>query len=79
MKEPYWLTVEECLALHEMMLSQSGGGEGLRDRKLLESATAKPRQLFAFGKPTRRPSPKPMLVAGPVGAARGTAPGLRPA
>jgi death-on-curing protein len=52
MKAPYWLTREECLALHEMMLSQHGGGEGLRDENMLESALAKPRQLFAYGKPT---------------------------
>lgn len=52
MKEPYWLSREECLALHEMMLSQYGGGEGLRDDNLLESALAKPLQLFAYGKPT---------------------------
>lgn len=52
MKEPYWLTREECLALHEMMLSQYGGSEGLRDENLLESALAKLRQLFAYGKPT---------------------------
>jgi death-on-curing protein len=52
MKEPYWLTREECLALHEMMLSQHGGSEGLRDENMLESALAKPRQLFAYGKPT---------------------------
>jgi death-on-curing protein len=51
MKEPYWLTREECLTLHEMMLSQHGGGEGLRDENMLESALAKPRQLFADGKP----------------------------
>ena len=52
MKEPYWLTREECLALHEMMLSQYGGSEGLRDENMLESALAKPRHLFAYGKPT---------------------------
>jgi death on curing protein len=52
MKEPYWLTREECLALHEMMLSQYGGSEGLRDENMLESALAKPRHLFAYGEPT---------------------------
>src|SRR5450432_52512 len=51
MKEPYWLTREECLALHEMMLAQYGGSEGLRDENMLESALAKPRQLFAYDKP----------------------------
>jgi death-on-curing protein len=52
MKEPYWLSREECLALHEMMLSQYGGSKGLRDNNMLESALAKPQQLFAYGKPT---------------------------
>lgn len=52
MKEPYWLTAAECLALHDMMLSQYGGIAGVRDENLLESALAKPRQLFAYGKPT---------------------------
>ena len=51
MKEPYWLTTAECLALHDMMLSQYGGIAGLRDENLLESALAKPRQLFAYRKP----------------------------
>jgi death-on-curing protein len=51
MREPYWLTHEECLALHEMMVSQYGGREGFRDENLLKSALAKPRQLFAYGKP----------------------------
>jgi len=52
MKEPYWLTREECLALHEMMVSQYGGSEGLCDENMLESALAKPRQLFTYGRPT---------------------------
>ena len=52
MKEPYWLTLEECLALHDMMLSQYGGLAGLRDEGLLRSALAKPKQLFHYGKPT---------------------------
>jgi death-on-curing protein len=51
MKEPYWLTTAECLALHDMMLSQYGGIAGVRDENLLESALAKPQQLFAYGKP----------------------------
>lgn len=37
--------------LHELMLSEYGGAEGLRDDHLLESALAKPRQLLAYGKP----------------------------
>ena len=52
MKEPYWLTREECLTLHDMMLSHYGGIAGVRDENLLESALAKPQQLFHYGKPT---------------------------
>ena len=52
MKEPYWFSRDECLMLHEMMLSQYGGAPGLRDDHLLESALAKPRQLFAYAKPS---------------------------
>jgi len=50
-KEPHWLTREECLALHDMMLSHYGGLVGVRDENLLESALARPRQLLAYGKP----------------------------
>lgn len=52
MKEPYWLTREECLALHDLMLSQYGGCTGIRDEGLLESALARPQQIFAYAKPT---------------------------
>lgn len=52
MKEPYWLTREECLALHEMMVAQYGGTLGLRDEGLLESALGKPKNLFVYGEPT---------------------------
>jgi death-on-curing protein len=52
MKEPYWITREECLALHDMMLAQHGGISGVRHEHLLESALAKPQQQLAHGNPT---------------------------
>ena len=52
MKEPYWLTRSECLLLHDMMLDQYGGCSGIRDEGLLESALARPQQLYHYGKPT---------------------------
>jgi len=51
-KEPIWLNREDCLAIHEMMLAQHRGLEGVRDEGLLESALSKPRNLFAYGSPT---------------------------
>ncbi|MFN0069723.1 MAG: type II toxin-antitoxin system death-on-curing family toxin [Limisphaerales bacterium] len=52
MREPLWLGREECLALHDLMLSQYGGLAGVRDETLLESALARPPQLFHYGRPT---------------------------
>jgi len=52
MKEPYWISRIECLALHDMMLGNYGGAEGVRDEGLLESALARPQQAFAYGNPT---------------------------
>jgi death-on-curing protein len=52
MKEPIWLERADCLAIHEMMLAQHGGLAGVRDEGLLESALAKPRNLFGYGSPT---------------------------
>lgn len=52
MKKPAWITREECLAIHEMMLAQHGGLAGVRDEGLLESALSKPQNLFTYAKPT---------------------------
>ena len=52
MKEPQWLLRETVLALQERLLAEFGGLTGLRDAGLLDSALARPRQLFAYGKPT---------------------------
>jgi death on curing protein len=52
-REPVWLNREDCLAIHEMMLSQHGSATGVRDEGLLESALSRPQNLFAFASPTR--------------------------
>ena len=52
MKEPAWITQEDCLAIHEMMLARHGGLAGVRDEGLLESALSKPQNLFAYATPT---------------------------
>jgi len=52
MKEPAWITRGECLVIHDMMLAQNGGLAGVRDEGLLESALAKPQNLFAYSQPT---------------------------
>ena len=65
MKEPYWLTGEECLALHDMMLSHYGGLVGVRDEKALGSALDRAEQLFVRGNP-RMPEMAAAYTAGIV-------------
>ena len=52
MKEPEWVLRETVLALHEQSLAQFGGAAGIRDEGMLDSALGRPRNLFAYGKPT---------------------------
>ena len=48
MTTPFWITREAAIAFHERQLSEHGGGIGVRDIGLLESALAKPQNLFAY-------------------------------
>jgi death-on-curing protein len=41
-----YLALGEVLTLHQRLLEQAGGGEGLRDLGALESAVAQPRMTF---------------------------------
>ena len=52
MKEPLWLTLDEVLAFHERLIAEFGGSPGVRDEGLLESALGKPKNFFAYSKPT---------------------------
>ena len=46
-----WISRALALAIHERQLAEHGGGTGIRDEGLLESALAKPQQLHAYGEP----------------------------
>jgi death-on-curing protein len=46
-----WLTTADVLAIHDQLLAEHGGLDGIRDTTLLESALARPRQLSAYGEP----------------------------
>jgi death-on-curing protein len=52
MKLPVWVLRETVLTLHEQSLAEFGGAAGIRDEGLLDSALAKPGNLFAYSKPT---------------------------
>ena len=48
MKEPDWVARRTVDAMHAVLLAEHGGAPGLRDEGLLESALARPRQIFAY-------------------------------
>jgi len=46
--EPEWIDFDVVLAIHDEQLAEHGGPSGIRDQGLLESALARPRNLFAY-------------------------------
>ncbi|MFT4247299.1 MAG: type II toxin-antitoxin system death-on-curing family toxin [Pseudomonas sp.] len=46
-----WITRSLALAIHERQLAEHGGSDDVRDNALLDSALARPQQLFAYGEP----------------------------
>ena len=49
MTEPRWVTRELVEYMHDCVLELAGGARGLRDGDLLESALARPMNVYAFG------------------------------
>ena len=48
MSEPFWLTRQIIVAIHDEQLAIHGGAAGLRDEGLLESALDRPRNRWAY-------------------------------
>ncbi|CAM3095753.1 Death on curing protein [Sphingomonas antarctica] len=44
-----WIATEVAAAAHLEQLAEHGGGEGVRDARLLDSAMARPQNLAAYG------------------------------
>ncbi|HSI73241.1 MAG TPA: type II toxin-antitoxin system death-on-curing family toxin [Fimbriimonas sp.] len=49
--EPQWLWLELVYAIHLRQLERHGGASGVRDPGMLESAMARPLNLYAYGEP----------------------------
>jgi death on curing protein len=49
MTEPEWLDTDIVLDIHAEQLALFGGGDGMRDLGLLDSALARPLNKFAYG------------------------------
>ncbi|MGA2168645.1 MAG: type II toxin-antitoxin system death-on-curing family toxin [Terracidiphilus sp.] len=52
MNEPIWIRQDVVLAMHEESLMLHGGPEDVRDLGLLESALARPKNLFVYSEQT---------------------------
>lgn len=51
MSEPVWLLETAVVIAHEISLANHGGGAGIRDYGLLQSALARPKNLYEYGNP----------------------------
>ena len=51
-KAPVWLLRETVLAMHDLLIAEFGGGAGIRDEGLLDSALSRPQNLFAYEQPS---------------------------
>jgi death on curing protein len=51
MAEWVWIATEVAMAAHREQLAEHGGGQGVRDERLLDSAMARAKNLAAYGEP----------------------------
>ena len=66
-KEPLWIEERDALAIHDRLIAIHGGATGLRDRGLLQSAIARPRQHHAYADDTDIIAMAALYTAGIVG------------
>src|SRR5271154_6980833 len=46
--EPEWISEEDAVAIHQRQLAEHGGGAGVRDMGLLQSALARPLNAYHY-------------------------------
>jgi death on curing protein len=51
MKELVWILHQSVLAIHDVLLAEFGGAPDIRDDSLLESALARPLNLWSYENP----------------------------
>ena len=51
MSDWVWVEADVALATHRNQLAQHGGGDGVRDHGLFDSAMARPQNLMAYAQP----------------------------
>lgn len=51
-REPVWIGLHDCLAIHEILIARFGGASGVRKPDALQSAIDRPKNLFVYEKAT---------------------------
>lgn len=51
MTDILWVSETAAFAIHAEQIAEHGGGQGLRDKGLLQSALSRPQNLHAYGNP----------------------------
>ena len=51
LSEPFWINAALAEQIHAEQLQEHGGGDGVRDHNLLQSALARPAQIFTYDAP----------------------------
>lgn len=66
-KEPLWIEERDVLAIHDRLVAIHGGATGLRDRGVLQSALARPRQHHGYADSADMVAMSALYTAGIVG------------
>ncbi len=65
-----WISKKALLLLHAESLAEHGGGEGVRDEGLLDSALARPLNVVAYADPAAPPDIATLAASYGVGLAK---------
>ena len=65
-----WISKSALLLLHGESLAEHGGGAGLRDEGLLDSALARPQNVLAYASPKAPPDVATLAASYAVGLAK---------
>jgi len=65
-----WISKQALLLLHAESLAEHGGGEGIRDEALLDSAMARPQNVVGYADPAAPPDIATLAASYGVGLAK---------
>jgi death-on-curing protein len=65
-----WISKQALLLLHAESLAEHGGGEGIRDEGLLDSALARPLNVLAYANPAAPPDIAALAASYGIGLAK---------